>query len=211
MVARVSETIPGGDDRADRMRQQRRAQIIQAAKEVFAERGYHNASINEIIRRASIARGTFYLYFTGKHNVFDSILGQALQELRSGIRRIDTAEGADPPQVQLRASLVRVFEYILGDPHFAQLIVSNRLAPDPEIGDRATKFYSEVQEMIEHSLEQGIEMGMVRTCDTKLIASALLGTALGIVQHIVGSEDAPGIDAVVDELIAFVLRGVVSF
>jgi len=194
------------------MRQQRRAQILQASKEVFAEKGYHNASINEIIRRAGIARGTFYLYFTGKQTVFDSILKEAVEELRSRIRRIDTDEGADPPQVQLRGSLIRVVEYILGDPHFARLIVSNRLAPDAETGERAAAFYADVQEMIEHSLERGIEMGMVRDCDTKLIASALLGAVLGIVQHIViGTENPPTIDAIVDELIAFVLRGVVNF
>ena len=53
-------------DRAARLREDRRAQILQKAKEVFAERGYHNASISEIILRAGIARGTFYLYFRTK-------------------------------------------------------------------------------------------------------------------------------------------------
>lgn len=211
MVARADDQITGGDDRADRARQQRRAQILEASKEVFAERGYHNASINEIIGRAGIARGTFYLYFTGKHNVFDSILEEALKEVRSRIRRIDIDEGAEPPQVQLRGSLLRVVEFILGDRHFAQLIVSNRMATDPEVSQRAANFYNDVQELIEHSLTLGIEMGMVRPCDTKLVAAALLGAVMGIVQYILDASQPPAADAIVDELIAFALRGVVKF
>ena len=54
-----------------------------AAKRVFAEAGYHGASINAIIERAQIARGTFYLYFESKAAVFDSILDEAMRDLRA--------------------------------------------------------------------------------------------------------------------------------
>ena len=70
----------------DRRKQRERA-IIECAKEVFAERGFHNASINDIIQRANIARGTFYLYFGGKQAVFDKILDEALVELRARASR----------------------------------------------------------------------------------------------------------------------------
>ena len=72
---------------ADKQKLERRRQILDAAKAVFAEAGYHGASINAIIERAQIARGTFYLYFESKAAVFDSILDQAMADLR----------GADPP------------------------------------------------------------------------------------------------------------------
>lgn len=50
----------------DPQKRERRQQILDAAKHVFAEAGYHGASINAIIERAEIARGTFYLYFESK-------------------------------------------------------------------------------------------------------------------------------------------------
>ncbi|MEM9490681.1 MAG: helix-turn-helix domain-containing protein, partial [Myxococcota bacterium] len=62
----------------DDQRQQRRRQILSVAKRVFAENGYHSASISQIIARANIARGTFYLYFSSKQAVFDSILDEAV-------------------------------------------------------------------------------------------------------------------------------------
>ena len=69
-------------DPAERAKQERRRQILGAAKHVFADAGYHGASIHAIIERAQIARGTFYLYFESKAAVFDSILDQAMAELR---------------------------------------------------------------------------------------------------------------------------------
>src|SRR6185503_14752191 len=103
-------------DSGDRAKAERRKQILEAAKLVFADAGYHGASINAIIERAQIARGTFYLYFESKSAVFDSILDQAMAELRARIQRIEVDDpAAPPPQVQLRQQLVSTVEYIVGD------------------------------------------------------------------------------------------------
>ena len=88
-------------DPGDRAKLERRRQILSAAKAVFAEAGYHGASIHAIIERAQIARGTFYLYFESKAAVFDSILDEAMTDLRARIHRIEVADkAAPPPQVQ---------------------------------------------------------------------------------------------------------------
>src|SRR5437773_8853459 len=100
----------------DPQKRERRRQILSAAKYVFAEAGYHGASINAIVERAQIARGTFYLYFESKSAVFDSILDQALSDLRTRIRRIEVDDPAAPaPQVQLRGQVVATLEYIVSD------------------------------------------------------------------------------------------------
>jgi AcrR family transcriptional regulator len=192
------------------MRRERREQILAAAKEVFAERGYHNASINDIIRRAGIARGTFYLYFESKQKIFESILDQALVELRSRITRIETGEGAEPPQTQLRGSLVRVMEFVLGDPHFSRLLLSHSMTGDAEAIAQVDGFYEHTRRLIASSLDYGIEMGLVRPCDPALVAAALLGAVRGIIDHVISTDEPPEIDAIVDELIAFALRGVVD-
>src|SRR5512146_3584686 len=94
-------------DPGERAKQERRRQIMAAAKAVFAEAGYHGASIHAIIERAQIARGTFYLYFESKAAVFDSILDQAMADLRAQLRRIEVDDkSAPPPQVQLREQMV---------------------------------------------------------------------------------------------------------
>ena len=50
-------------------RQARRAQVLRHAKRIFARKGYHRTNVADIIARARIARGTFYLYFQNKKDL----------------------------------------------------------------------------------------------------------------------------------------------
>lgn len=189
---------------------QRRRQILDTAKRVFAELGYHDASINEIITRANIARGTFYLYFSNKHKVFDAILDGALEELRTRITRIRVGEpDAPPPQEQLRQNLLRVLDVVLNDQPLARLLLNHGDHPQGEAAERIEAFFHDVTELIAASLEHGIAMNLVRPCATHLVAAALLGAVRGMVSYCLKAEAAPDIEAVADELQAFAMYGVI--
>lgn len=61
----------------------RRQQLLDAAIKVFARKGYHAASIDDIIKEADVARGTFYLYFEGKKEIFLAIIDFYFEKLRA--------------------------------------------------------------------------------------------------------------------------------
>ena len=69
----------------------RRLQVLDCAREVFAERGYHQTKIEDIVTRAGIARGTFYLYFQDKRAVFQELLKDFFSTLQQSITRIDVS------------------------------------------------------------------------------------------------------------------------
>ncbi len=205
----MSDQLSDTELRSAQAREHRRSQILAAAKEVIADRGYHKASINEIIRRADIARGTFYLYFESKEKVFASILEEALRALRARILRIEVADPrAAPPKQQLRDSLVRVFDYVLGERPLTQILLLHGQAADVEAAARVDGFYREIKELIRSSLDHGLEMGLVRPCNSRLVAAALLGAVRGVVQDAIDASEPPSTEAIVDELISFALRGV---
>ncbi len=209
-MVRLPTDAPGTETRSDSKRQIRRAQILDAAKTVFAQRGYHNASINEIIRRAGIARGTFYLYFESKQKVFDSVLVDALQQLRRRITRIEVDQPAAAPGIQLRDNLVRIFDYLLTDKEFTQLLLAQGVAAEAEDAERIGSFFDQVIGLINHSLTRGITLGLVRPCNTEIVAAALVGTVRGVIAQMLASDDPPDQDTVIDELIAFAVCGVVK-
>ncbi|HEY4243834.1 MAG TPA: TetR/AcrR family transcriptional regulator [Kofleriaceae bacterium] len=197
-------------DAGDRAKQERRRQILAAAKAVFADAGYHGASINAIIERAQIARGTFYLYFDSKSAVFDSILDQAMADLRNRLHRIEVDDPtAPPPQVQLRAQIVAALEYVVGDRALATLLLSAGHTPDVDASERLDQFFSEVAGLLRRALESGMELGLVRTCHAELVAGAMLGLIRGVIEWIVRHGGGRStIDEVVDEMILVALRGV---
>lgn len=196
-------------DPAERAKLERRRQILTAAKTVFAEAGYHGASINAIIERAQIARGTFYLYFESKAAVFDSILDQALSDLRTKIRRIEVAPGAPAPQVQLREQVVATLEYIVSDRPLALLLLSAGHTPDAEAAERLDQFFAEVRDLLRRALETGMEIGLLRPCQPPLVAAAMLGMIRGVIEFVVRGE-ALKIDDVVSETLLVALRGVLK-
>src|SRR5258708_37195215 len=73
--------------RRERKRVRTRADILAAARQVFARRGYHEASIAEITERADVGVGTFYHYFTNKDEVFKTVMEDALRETVELVRQ----------------------------------------------------------------------------------------------------------------------------
>jgi len=60
-----------------------RRRLLEAAEQVFADLGYHDASIVKITEAAGVSQGTFYLYFSGKQEVFDVLV----EDLNTRLRR----------------------------------------------------------------------------------------------------------------------------
>ncbi len=198
-------------DPGDRAKQERRRQILAAAKAVFSEAGYHGASIHMIIERAQIARGTFYLYFESKSAVFNSILDMAMTDLRARLRRIEVEDPSAPaPQVQLREQMVATLEYVVGDRPLATLILSAGHTPDAEASERLDQFFGEVRALLQRALETGMEIGLVRKCQPELVAAAMLGMIRGVIELMVHQTDAPTVDEVVNELLLVALRGLLA-
>src|SRR5215510_4025261 len=82
MATRLSnETTPGGK-RKRLTAVERRAVIAAAATEVFAERGYHGASIEEIAKRSEVTPPVVYDHFASKQDLYRSLLEAHFADLR---------------------------------------------------------------------------------------------------------------------------------
>ena len=198
-------------DPGERAKQERRRQIMTAAKHVFADAGYHGASIHAIIERAQIARGTFYLYFESKAAVFDSILDQAMTDLRTRIHRIEVEDaGAPAPQLQLRDQVIATLDYIVRDRPLATLLLSAGHTPDAEAAERLDQFFAEVRDLLRRAMETGMEIGLLRHVDPQLVASAMLGMFRGVVEQLIREPHPPAVEHVVSEMLMVALRGVLA-
>src|SRR3954469_19616402 len=92
------------------LRQDKRARIMDAAIKVFAERGFHTATVAEIARSAGVADGTIYLYFKGKDDLllrlFDEKMTALLAEARDELSREKSAPDKLQRFIQLHLALV---------------------------------------------------------------------------------------------------------
>ncbi len=82
-------------------RQDRRKSIIQAAIEVFAEKGFHRSRVSDIAREAGVADGTIYLYFKSKDDILITIFEEKMEMLIREVRRV--VDAAPDPKAKLRS------------------------------------------------------------------------------------------------------------
>jgi len=191
------------------LKERRREQVLDSAKEVFSKKGFHKASISDIVQRAGIARGTFYLYFKNKRHLFNCLLESLLQELDQRIKTIELGEGSPPPLEQLRANLTRVMTFSLEEPQLIQILFHHAVGLDKELDRELHHFYEKVADRIEWALKLGIEMGLVRPCPTRLVAYGVLGGMKEVMGQLASNRiSALDVKAVVDGLLEFGLRGV---
>jgi AcrR family transcriptional regulator len=190
-------------------REERREQVLRSAMEVFAHKGYHATSVGDIIKRAQIARGTFYLYFETKRQIFEAILDMALQGLVSRLHRIELSPQSPPPLEQLRANVGRVIAFLLSERELTQILLRHADGLDADFDRRLSDFYDTIMNLIEGVLRAGQVMALVRPCDRRIVAACILGSIKEVMARLTSdASQAPPLQVVVDEVVNFGLRGI---
>lgn len=95
--------------RKERERIAKRQDILNAARNVFAQKGYENATLDEIALKAEFAKGTLYNYFDSKEKLFDEIIAGMLDEM-TALAKHSTAKGGSIRE-QFQQYADRVIEY----------------------------------------------------------------------------------------------------
>lgn len=157
-------------------RSAREKELLAAALKVFAEKGYHGAQISDIIKAAGVARGTFYLYFEGKREIFARLLDHIFSEVRRVVENLPRGREASPQiPTKMYLNLRRVADLFAERPDYARVLLCESVSLDPESDERLRHFYGQLLALLESALRQGQEMGFVREGDVSLLAVFVLG------------------------------------
>ena len=190
------------------LRERRRESLVKAATLVFSEKGYHQASVADIIQQAGVARGTFYLYFEDKRQVFDSILDALLQKVQAAIRPIRMEVGAPSPLAQLREILRAVISVALEEREQTRILLDRAIGLDAESDARLTAFYDPLSARIEAAIRHGVTLGLVRPCAPQVAARCVLGMMKELIsQASLNDSGEIELDEMLEEIISFALTG----
>ncbi len=96
-------------ERKQREKENRRQQILDAARKVFSQKGFSNATMEEIASEAELSPGTLYLYFKNKEELYASLSLMILQFLSTSVDRINNEKNLGP-QDRLNLLIEAMFE-----------------------------------------------------------------------------------------------------
>jgi AcrR family transcriptional regulator len=193
----------------------RRAQLLDAAKRVFARRGYAAANIADICKEARVARGTIYQYFRNKRDVlialFDDVTARVQQVLadRPSVAvprgtRFDVELIVQFCRARLREMLAAVF----ADEAMLRLLLRDARGLDGVV-DRAI---AKIDGMILREMEADIRAAqagrVMRKVPTRLAARYLLGGVEKMILAAIAADEALDIGAIVDTAVELQLFGI---
>ena len=90
----TTKTTSHSSKGASKVPSERRTQILEAAREVLAQKGFEATTVSEIVAKAGVAQGTFYLYFPSKVSLVEALCEEMLAEILEAARAaIASAEG----------------------------------------------------------------------------------------------------------------------
>jgi TetR/AcrR family fatty acid metabolism transcriptional regulator len=166
------------DPTADLLITARKQQILDAATKVFAEKGFHRATIKEIAKAAGVADGTIYNYFTNKTELLLGILNR-LNETEQ--REQHFVAGSEQDIRSFFVAYLRQRLALL----WPNLEVFRAILPELLVNaELRDMYYSQVIEPTftigEHFLQAQIEQKQSSTIDIPLTARAIASTVLGL-------------------------------
>jgi TetR/AcrR family transcriptional regulator len=173
--------------RRKREKEERRQSILQAAREVFFENGFHQATVEAVAERAEVSKGTVYLYFESKETILALLLLEGLQELVKKLEEAYAVEENLPVDERLRRLGWAYFRFFQVEPryfHFLMAMDRGRFseAVDPVVYKKALDTSLGGLGWVVRAVEQGIEEGTFGGCDARQAAATLWATLNGVLE-----------------------------
>lgn len=150
--------------------QERRAQLLDVGRSVFAERGFEAASVEDIAARARITKPVVYEHFSGKEGLYAVIVDREVQAL---LQRITDALVGDHPRVLLEQAAVAFLTYIEEEPDGFRILV--RDSPVTSSAGTLASVIGDIAMQVEYILRDEFKQRGFDTKLSPLYSQALVG------------------------------------
>ena len=174
----------GTIERRERDKQRRRDDILTTARSVFFDKGFRDTTIDDIARATELARGTIYLYFESKEELYATVLEEGLDILQTLVKGAYSLE-QDPLTNLLAAhdGFMRFHDDYKN--HYNVLMLDKMQIEDvlpPELKSRLNVKFTDMAEWLAKILQEGIDQGFFRPMPVLEVAVLQMGICMGFAQ-----------------------------
>jgi AcrR family transcriptional regulator len=188
----------------------RRQQLLDAAIRVFARKGYVETSIDDIITEADVARGTFYLYFPGKKEIFLAIIDHYFELLTDLVNRLMSEEWpAQLNRARLKEHVLKWLHFFAQRRDLAKVIYREATSIDPQFEARWSRLSETVKSFLTERVRTLQRDGVLRkTLDPRAWALFMEGFFHAAVCNYILQSERPDPDWLAEQWVDFVLWGI---
>lgn len=173
----------------------KRQQILEAAYEVFSKKGYHRATVDEIIAMADTGKGTVYNYFTNKEQLFYTLIRERSLPFETAMGQV--AESGQPPLVKIELMVRSALRFYRENADLWRVMMHeirgfgseghSHIAPETKAKYR--EGFERILGRMAQVLNEGMEKGVLREIDATKSAYALFSVIVMMVYQKFVDED----------------------
>ncbi len=199
-----------GTERKEQEREIRRQDILNTAARMFAQKDFHSVTVDEIAMEVGLSKGTIYLYFENKENLFYSILMDRTQKL------LDLLGTSLEPEISflegLKQFIVAYTCYFDEHKAFFKLMHSEKTRTTMDVHykfhDSSHEILGRFMGIISKLLEKGIRENRLRSVDVNSMSKMLAGMLNGFTFYRVFMENASTAEEDAGVMMDLILNGI---
>jgi AcrR family transcriptional regulator len=195
----------GSDDRKKRATHRRSGEIIEAAAQIFAERGYHGATTQDIADVLKIRQASLYYYFPSKEVALELVCMRGVEGFYETEKAI--AEGPGTATERLSGLVRAHISPLLDRSNFVKVFLTQRQFLPAHSRRKVGKVSREVEAIFESVMKEGLRSGEFRPdLDPRIATLSILSIVNGCGAWY--AREQASIERIGGEFIAFILRGI---
>ena len=190
-------------------RDQRRLELLGAARTLFAAKGYHDTTVDEITRAADVAKGTFYLYFSEKREIYHAVI-EGFLELIKDVGNLVKQPTSSPVEFveNARRGARALLELLAANRQLARMAYREAMGLDDHLAQLLSRFYRDVAEVEARNIEMGMRLGVIRPCHPLFTSYVHIGMVERVILEALDHpDDFPPLEQMVDGLLRIAYEG----
>ena len=191
------------------LRQFMETSIAQAAKMVFAERGYQGATLEEIAQRAGMSKATIYIYYKNKDDLFIQVVEELIHTAMT--ETAQEAASAQPPVAKLAAIVRSQIAFYEREREFFRIYLNEKhgleVAPTDPHKQALRAMYLQMVDVLTKVLQEGRDSGVLQPMDSRRLAFFLQEMMNSVLVQRIQGKAKTSVDEDVAQLLELFLHG----
>lgn len=189
-----------------RDKEQTRERILDAAEKLFAEKGFYETAMDEIVQAAQISKGGVYFHFPSKEKLFFALLDKLADTLHQEVQQeIAHRRGAVK---KIQGALEVVLKTLSGKRRLAQIILRQGYGLGPSFERKRLEIYARFAQLIQEHLDEAVAEGSIPPINTEITAYAWLGAINELVLRWIYTGKPDPLTESLPALLEIFLRGI---
>jgi AcrR family transcriptional regulator len=147
----------------------KRRQILAAAADMFANQQYHKVRLDDVATAAGVGKGTLYVYFESKEDLYFTIIYESLASLTTRLREQLSTDHSGAMH-RIRTVVDALVDHAFQHPQFFELVKTIGI-----VSSKWDSYREEMFNMIEQTIREGISSGELREMNPSLYARFIPG------------------------------------